>query len=215
MKQTVKIKCPVCGTEVNREVETRINTRQQPQLKKALLNGSLQQFECANCGAKRQIQSELLYHDPDKHYMIFNIPNLKKRKNQVEAMIDGIVSDENVDVSDYDLRLVSHLPDLVEKTQLFDLNYDDREVEIVKLLTDGLFAKDRPNDKVLSRYFYIYEGQAKIMYITEKEQLLVDFSDKLLDFAKGKFKKISTKPGKGEFHLINAEWAAHALTNNS
>lgn len=213
MRQNVKIKCPVCETEINREVETRINTQKNPELKRALLTGSLQQFECAECGAKRQIQSELLYHDPNKKYMIFNIPNLNKRNEQAEIMVNNAIKEEGVDVSDYTLRMVAHFPDLVEKTQLFDLGYDDREVEIVKLLTDGLFAKDRPDHKVLSRYFYMYQGEPKIMYITDKEQLLVDFSDKLLNFAQEKFRKISNKPEKGLFHIVNAEWVAHSLSN--
>ena len=116
------------------------------------------------------------------------------------------------DTTDYTLRLVGLYPELIEKSQIFDHGYDDRVVEIVKLLTDGLFAKDRPNDKVVARYFFMHEGEPKIMYITDKDQILVDFNENLLKFSQEKFDKINPKPGQGHFHLVNAEWAAHALS---
>lgn len=214
MKQVVKLNCPVCQTPTTQEVETRINTALQPKLKKELLSGELQQFECSECGAKRQIETNFLYHDPDKKFMVFLIPNLKNKKDQLSNLLENVARDENVDLSRYELRIVTHHPDLIEKIQLFDLDYNDKEVEIVKLLTDGLFAKERPSEVVRSRYFYVKDKQPKIMYITEKEQLLVDFSDSLLSFASDKYKKTVTSEGKGQFHLINAEWAAHALTEH-
>lgn len=214
MKQVVKIKCPVCETPASQEVETRVNSKLQPNLKKDLLNGQLQYFECGNCGARRQIETEFLYHDPIKKFMIFLVPNLKNKQNQLSTLLENVTRDEKVDLSDYELRIVMHHADLIEKIQLFDHQYNDCEVEIVKLLTDGLFAKERPNEDVKSRFFYMKDGVPKIMYITAKEQLLVDFSDNLLKFAKDKYKKIVNTTDTGQFHLINAEWAAHALSSS-
>lgn len=213
MKQAIKLNCPVCEASSTQEVETRLNTSQQPQLKKDLLQGRLHQFECSNCGAKRHIETHFLYHDPSKKFMIFVIPNLRKKKDQIPALLENISREEKVDLSDYELRLVGRNAELIEKIQLFDLGYNDREVEIVKLLTDGLFAKERPEDTVQARFFYVKDGQHKIMYLTEKEQLLVDFNQSLLDFARDKYKNVVSKPAKGEFHLVDTEWAAMALTN--
>ncbi|XJS10183.1 CpXC domain-containing protein [Aerococcaceae bacterium WGS1372] len=214
MKQVVKLNCPVCQTPTTQEVETRINTDLQPKLKDELLSGHLQQFECQECGARRQIETNFLYHDPQKKYMIYLIPNLKNKRDQVSQLLENVAHDEKVDLSNYELRIVTHHPDLIEKVQLFDLNYNDKEVEIVKLLTDGLFAKEKSEEIVKARYFYLKDNQPKIMYITEKEQLLVDFSDSLLKFASDKYSKTVSSEGKGQFHLINAEWAAHALSEN-
>lgn len=214
MKQVVKIKCPVCETPASQEVETRVNAKLQPNLKNELLNGQLQYFECSNCGARRQIETEFLYHDPIKKFMVFLVPNLKNKQDQLSTLLENVTRDEKVDLSDYELRIVMHHADLIEKIQLFDHQYNDCEVEIVKLLTDGLFAKERPNEEVKSRFFYMKDGVPKIMYITAKEQLLVDFSDNLLKFAKDKYKKIVNTTDTGQFHLINAEWAAHALSSS-
>lgn len=214
MKQVVKLNCPVCQTPTTQEVETRINTAMQPKLKEKLLSGELQQFECSECGARRQIETNFIYHDPNNKFMVYLIPNLKSKKDQLGQLLENVARDENVDLSRYELRIVSHHPDLIEKIQLFDLSYNDKEVEIVKLLTDGLFAKEKPNESVKARYFYLKDNQPKIMYITEKDQLLVDFSDSLLKFASDKYNKIVSSEGKGQFHLINAEWAAHALSEN-
>lgn len=214
MKQVIKLNCPVCQTPTTQEVETRINIALQPQLKKELLSGNLQRFECQECGARRQMETNFLYHDPQKKFIIYLIPNLKNKQDQVQQLLDNVSRDEQVDLSHYDLRIVTHHPDLIEKIQLFDLGYNDKEVEIVKLLTDGLFAKEKPEEIVRARYFYLKDGQAKIMYLTEKEQLLVDFSDSLLKFASDKYKRLVSSEEKGQFHLINAEWAAHALSEN-
>ena len=214
MKQVIKLNCPVCQTPTTQEVETRINIALQPKLKNELLSGNLQRFECQECGARRQIETNFLYHDPQKKFIIYLIPNLKNKKDQVEQLLDNVSRDEKVDLSSYDLRIVTHHPDLIEKIQLFDLGYNDKEVEIVKLLTDGLFAKEKPQEVVKARYFYIKDVQAKIMYLTEKEQLLVDFSDSLLTFASDKYNRLVSSEEKGQFHLINAEWAAHALSEN-
>ncbi|MBZ6526938.1 CpXC domain-containing protein [Aerococcaceae bacterium DSM 111021] len=214
MKQVVKIKCPVCQTPASQEVETRVNSILQPNLKKDLLNGQLQFFECSDCGARRQIETDFLYHDPKNKFMVFLIPNLRKKQDQLSTLLENVARDEKVNLSDYELRIVTHHPDLVEKIQLFDNGYNDREVEIVKLLTDGLFAKERPNEEVKSRFFYMKNKEPKIMYITANEQLLVDFSDNLHTFAKDKYKKVVSTSEKGQFHLINAEWAAHALSGN-
>lgn len=213
MKQAIKLNCPVCDTPSTQDVETRLNTSQQPHLKKALLEGRLHQFECLNCGAKRHIESNFLYHDPTNKFMVFVIPGLKKKKDQIGQLLENISRDEKVDTSAYELRLVSRNAELIEKIQLFELNYNDREVEIVKLLTDGLFAKERPDDKVRARFFYVKDKQHKIMYLTEKDQLLVDFNQSLLDFARDKYKNVVSKPSKGEFHIIDTEWAAMALSN--
>lgn len=214
MKQVVKIKCPVCQTPATQEVETRVNTAVQPHLKDELLNGTLQYFECSECGARRQIETDFLYHDPKNKFMVFLIPNLKNKQDQLSSLLENVARDENVDLSQYELRIVTHHADLIEKIQLFDHGYNDREVEIVKLLTDGLFAKEKPGEIVKARYFYLKGKEPKIMYITGKEQLLVDFSDSLLTFAQDKYKKVTSTTEKGQFHLINAEWAAHALSGN-
>ena len=214
MKQVVKIKCPVCQAPATQEVETRINTTLQPKLKKELLNGQLQHFECSECGARRQIETDLLYHDPEKKYIVFLVPNLKNKRDQLGDLLENVARDEKVDLSNYELRIVTHHADLIEKIQLFENNYNDREVEIVKLLTDGLFAKEKPNEEVKSRFFYMKNDIPKIMYITPNDQLLVDFSDSLLTFAKDKYSKVIATTEKGQFHLINAEWAAHTLSSN-
>lgn len=213
MKQAVNVNCPVCQTSAIQEVETSINAQTEPKLKKELLDGTLQRFECAHCGAKRQIETQFLYHDPVKKFMVFLLPNFSQREEQLTDILEGIKRDHHVNYDQYELRIVVRQADLVEKIQLFDLNYNDREVEIVKLLTDGLFAKEKPDAQVKARYFYLKNGIPKIIYLTDKDQLLVDFNQSLLDFARDKYKKVVSKPAKGEFHLINAEWAAHALSS--
>ncbi|WP_124058720.1 CpXC domain-containing protein [Vaginisenegalia massiliensis] len=211
MKQTVNLTCPVCNQEVEWSITTRLNTRENPNLKKDLLAGKLFDFECPVCGAKRQLETTFLYHDPDKKLMIFLIPNYQSRQEEIEALLDQMASQEGVDIHDYQLRLVLHSTDLIEKVTLFDWGLSDQEIEIVKVLTDGLFAQEFPGKLVHNRFFYIKDKTPKILYITEDDQLLVDFHDSLLEFANSKFNKAIVDQHQGQFMVINQAWALNAL----
>ena len=192
-----------------------MNAKLQPNLKKDLLNGQLQYFECSNCGARRQIETEFLYHDPIKKFMVFLVPNLKNKQNQLSTLLENVTRDEKVDLSDYELRIVTHHADLIEKIQLFEHHYNDREVEIVKLLTDGLFAKERPNEEGSEEinFFNIRRRwRTKIIHYGWRTTFCW-FSDNSLKFAKTNIRRVNTTE-TGQFHLINAEWAAHALSSN-
>lgn len=213
MTQTIKLACPVCQTEAKRELNTAINTKTHPELKRALLEGSLLSFECEHCGAKRQIETQMLYHDPDQRLLFYLAPNFNETKEEVLAFLDEVRSKLPVSLNDYQLRIVLRAADLVEKVQIFEQGYDDQEIELVKLLTDGLFAKEKPDAKVNARYFFIKEQEPKILYLTDDDQLLVDFHHTLLEFVRNKFRKALSEAYLGQYIIVNHNWALNIAEN--
>lgn len=211
MKQRVTIQCPVCQSEQEREIWTKIDAQENPEAKDLLLAGEIFNFECDQCGARRQIDSDFLYLDHEKGFIVSLIPNLEERKEAMEEILGQFIRQSNQDLSTYQLRVVRDAPSLVEKVTILDQGLNDIVIEIVKLLTDGLFAKERPEDQVKARYFYLHHGERKLLYITETDSLIVDFHQSLLDFAEDKYKKAISEDTRGHFILVDHNWAANLL----
>lgn len=209
MPQTIELKCPVCQTPASKSIETTINCKERPDLKKAILDGSLMGFECDHCGAKRQIETQVLYHDPDQKTLMFVAPDYHKEPELLRKTLALIVEKEGIDINDYRLRIMTSVPQLVEKIYIFDEGMDDQEMEIVKILTDGLFAQQEPNRTVINRYFMVKDGQKKFLYLTEDEQLLVDYHPTLTEFVVDKFGKDLKEQYLGEFIEVNKAWATN------
>ena len=211
MRQSMTLECPVCQHPQEQEMVRKIIAQDDPQAKKLLLEGQLFNFECQECGAKRQIDSDFLYIDHDKKFIISLIPNLDDRKEEMEKILTLFMRQSPEDLSLYQLRVVQTAPSLVEKVSIMDLGLNDIVIEIVKLLTDGLFAKERPEDHVKARYFYLHHGQKKLLYLTENDQLLVDFHQSLMDFAQDKYAKAIQEDTRGRFIQVDHNWAANLL----
>lgn len=212
MAETMKIKCPVCQTEAEQPLNIAINTRLHPELKQKLLDGTLLLFECEHCGAKRRITSQFMYHDPDKKLLFFVAPNFNEQRDNVLAQLEEFLRTFPFSTEDYQMRIMLETADLMEKVQIFDYGFSDTEVELVKMLTDGLFAQENPEALVKNRYFFINKSsQPKFLYITETDQIMVDCHDKLFEFIRDKFKKVLALPQMGHFLVINHTWANHAI----
>ncbi len=211
MPQNIHVECPVCQTKAVRSVEIAINTRLHPELKTALLDGTLLAFECENCGSKRQIETQLMYHDPDQQLLIYVAPEFNEKREAITKGLYEVAEKEQIPIENYHLRIVTSVPQLVEKIQIFDFGVDDQEMEVVKLLTDGLFAKQEPDRQVLNRFFFIKDDEPKFLYITEEDQLLVDYHPSLNQFIKEKFGKYLMDDFRGNFVVVNHQWATNIV----
>ncbi|UUX32799.1 CpXC domain-containing protein [Fundicoccus culcitae] len=217
MTQTVNLTCPVCNHQSTRQVNAAINAKTHPHLKQELLEGKTFLYECEQCGAQRVINFQMLYHDPDQRLLIYLAPGYVNNKEQTLEILDDLKNRQPVSLDNYHLRIVLSGAELLEKIQIFDQHFNDYEVELVKLLTDGIFSKEKSGETVKARYFYMdpKSKSAKIMYTTDSQQLLVDFHQSLLDFVKNKFKKELQQPQRGEFQLVNYTWAIETVSKDT
>lgn len=212
MAEKMSIQCPVCQHPSSQPLEMAINTRTTPELKQKLLDGTLLMFECENCGAKRRITTQVLYHDPDKKLLFFVAPNYNRDKESIQEQLTELLQSFPVSLENYEMRIMIDPADLMEKVHIFDAGHHDTEIELVKMLTDGLFVQENPGKNIKNRYFYINpQGKSKFLYITDDEQLMVDCHEKLLEFIHDKFKKALTQEQKGSFKVINHAWANNIL----
>lgn len=210
---TTQLQCPVCQHTSERNIPLYINTQLHPHFVQALLTNQLYLFECPSCGAKRQIEVQMVYHDPIDQTLILVLPGIGRDFGKPETYLKRILPDATLNLDDYRLRIVPNMASLIEKIQIFDAELNDKVVEIVKLLSDGLLAQEHPEHQIQSRFFYTQNGEPKLLYITDKGQFIADFNESLVNFADDKYKKLHNPEALGEFQIIDGNWAIHLLDN--
>lgn len=131
------IKCPKCGQMCDITVWNSITAKDSADLKEDLLKGRVNIFKCASCSYTALMPTPLLYHDEDKKLMISfspgNDPVLKQqlfdniRKSSKE-------SGELLKLEGYNLRFTADYNELLEKILIFDSGFNDKAIEIIKLM---------------------------------------------------------------------------------
>ena len=103
-----------------------INTRNSPELKAQLLAGELNMLDCS-CGKRTLLAATLLYHDADRDYFCQACPGgepaMARGELAFQAM--GAVGTR---------RLVPSQNALMEKVKILEAGFDDRVIEVLKVL---------------------------------------------------------------------------------
>lgn len=208
------IECPVCQQSHELNIPTQLNVMQQPELKQDLLEGKIFHFECTHCGAVRQLNVQFLYIDIEQQYCVILLPEHQQTVDIAVSMFEQVLAQyPAINEHRYRLRFVYSVAELIEKVQIFDTGLQDTEVELVKVLTDGIYATEYPDTQIQGRYFYKDQSGPHILYISDGKQILAEFHEKLLQFIRKKYQKIISDPILGEFVMINSRWAMHVLEN--
>ncbi len=124
---TISIKCPQCGEEQDFTAWNSINVSLNPEKKNELRSGALTRFTCAKCGELSEVNYPILYHNPDKKFMVWLYGDPDDEKMQGLMVGDFL--------EHYCLRLADSRNQLVEKTHVLEADLDDRILELFKLVT--------------------------------------------------------------------------------
>ena len=68
------LQCPHCGNSKETTVWDSLNVTLDPQLKKELLQATINLFSCQKCGKSTFIGAPLLYHDMDQQFCVQYYP---------------------------------------------------------------------------------------------------------------------------------------------
>lgn len=210
LMKSIKLDCPVCQTAHQKDLPIYIHAQKDQHLVRDLLTNQLYHFECTHCGAKRQLEVPMIFHNEKQQTIVINLANASTNK-EIPSSILEYVPDQTL-LSDYHLRLVMTIPELIEKLQILAINnLSDGMVELVKLLTDGLIVNEKPDTTFLQRFFIVKANEPKIIYIADEGEFFVDYDQKLQDFISSKFQRQIDAIPKGEFIMVNKEWAHSVL----
>lgn len=121
-------KCPECHHESPWEVWSVIDVGTDPALRDDVLDGTLFAWQCKNCGKSIGVLNDLVYKDPINQFAIA----LERENDDEQEAKDRFLGD---DASLYEnCRLVSSFFGLIEKIICFENGFDDRAMELFKLL---------------------------------------------------------------------------------
>ncbi len=214
---TVKVTCPKCNKESDFKIWESINVQLDPEMKDKVLNGEAFLFKCPECGEITQVFYTCLYHDMEKQMMIYLLPDDEKAIKDAATFMSGMDPrskglDLTVISEQYSNRIVTSLVELQEKIHIADAGYDDRVIEIIKVLYLGMMAEQTPDKKVdailfdhgndgIDRIIFIEGGNVFASAPVEQEMY-----DDVLDTFK---EEIDNNPN--EFFIYDFIWARGLL----
>lgn len=123
-------KCMFCSESNKVRVYDSINACSSPELKSALLDGSLFAQICPHCGRMNLLRFKLLYHDPALKLMFWLTLGEEELELQARKMFASVP-----ELSDYVTRFVDEPGELIEKVKIFDAGMDDVAMEMCKYVT--------------------------------------------------------------------------------
>lgn len=134
MKIKTSAKCSSCGNIHEITFFNGINTREEPDLKDKVKDGSLFLWECPRCGKTNLVSGQVIYHDPDEKLMFWLLPPGSVPEDKV-AIIENSLLEASQTLEGYTFRRVDDAGSLIEKVNIFDSGLDDTVIEIVKYVT--------------------------------------------------------------------------------
>ncbi len=135
IKQSVK--CPKCGQMSDITVWSSITVNDSPDLKDDLLHGRINIFRCPSCSQTGLMPHPLLYSDAARKLMISFSPSNEpavKQKLFEDIQAASKKSGELDRLEGYNLRFVTDYNELLEKILIFDNDFNDKVIEVIKLI---------------------------------------------------------------------------------
>lgn len=206
-----QITCPKCKKLIETKLTVSLNVTGEPGFRDKVFDESLFSWECPHCKVKTQILYPFLYHDINRDFMIYFIPDTKQN-----FFSDSSLEKEFNDLENVTKRLVSSLNDLKEKVLIFESMLDDKAIELVKLRLQKALEY-RLKEKICASYFCLIDRDLeKISFAffssTKKEAYhqsieIQDYEDtvNLLE------NREEDKPQISKFMKIDSNWAKSFL----
>ena len=204
-KQKETITCPKCKQESEFIIWKSLNADINPEAKQNLLDGSLFNFECSNCGHKCNVDYGILYHDMKKQVMVYYVNESSVEKTK-EMMAD---TKKLKGMEEYRNRIVTNQNALREKAIIFDNDLDDRIIEIIKLIYFANAHEQFPDANVTEIYFSVDEGKYFLDLIADSP-MSTQIPDNVYDDIKKEFSERLNEDDSDET-IIDMMWAANFI----
>ena len=160
--------------------------------------------KCPNCQHVNIDVHDTLYTNYQQNFIICLLPNFKESDIQQAAVLNKLLSDNNIDNDfDYKRLTVNHVQ-FVEKINILESELDDRIVEIYKYLYKGKLLKDYPNINKILAYYTLDQQNAHLVFVADTADFHVVFDKELYDQIYSDFHIVLTKDD--EYLLIDDEW---------
>lgn len=161
-KQKIKLTCPKCGRPFQAEIFHSMTAQDDPELAQKLYSDdyrSLFQTRCPKCGFEASLVFPVLFNDLYAGMMIQFDPDVEHRTQNLNEFAEKI-NRTRADMEKngpykptYRFRFVSGLKEFKEKALIFRDGYDDRLIELVKMILFFKMFEQQP-DIVIQELYY-------------------------------------------------------------
>ena len=160
--------CPQCGESQKYRLFASINAKENPELKRRVLDETLFDWRCTRCNYFAAMAYSFLYTDPDAGYIICVTP-----------AGEGSVTEPTQEIQDFTKRSVRNLAELKEKILIFDAGFDDVAVELVKNALCTIIRKTYQVDRVHGYFSRVNNGEMEFAIFLHRKYEPVYHSTKL------------------------------------
>ena len=160
--------CPQCGESQKYRLFASINAKENPELKRRVLDETLFDWRCTRCNYFAAMAYSFLYTDPDAGYIICVTP-----------AGEGSVTEPTREIQDFTKRSVRNLAELKEKILIFDAGFDDVAVELVKNALCTIIRKTYQVDRVHGYFSRVNNGEMEFAIFLPRKYEPVYHSTKL------------------------------------
>jgi hypothetical protein len=137
-QKTYVIRCPKCQQDQSVELYESINVQTSPDLKKLLMANQMNTVTCEQCALTFRVDKPLLYHDPKRNFMIYQIPMgenvVEDGEREFTESLGRLSSLMPKDIQPPDVSLVFSRTELVERIFLRDAGLNERIIEYIKYM---------------------------------------------------------------------------------
>ncbi len=199
-----ELACPKCGHKHMMKKYQRINVTEKHRLKDDILKNRLYAFTCEECAFTAPLTYESLYLDSRKKLSIYMAPEMNQ---EVEKELEVL----NRDLKGHK-RLVDNLNDLKEKILISDMQFDDRVIEVIKVMYLGQLKEEMKEDTMLNILFDYYGNDPCFLVFFEKKG--IGRMPLNLEYYRGissQFEKKIREHSTDTFMKVDMEWAREMM----
>ncbi len=204
--------CPMCSELGRAEIFTSINVTLNPELRKAVLDGSVFEWVCDNCGHQARLNYPILYNDMNNSFMVYLIPKIERFQ-----LCDRDLEKKFSNLRNINKRIVPDFNAFKEKIFIFESRLDDMAVELTKAAIRQTVSHKLGGVKIAEGYLSMYDRESNTMgftYFTGDDLKPYVQTARLEIYAKSKdiIEKFAVKDKKLKgFVKIDGEWAENIL----
>lgn len=183
MQHQQDITCPACQKTGDFTVWDSIDIKENPDMKDRIASLEAFQYHCPHCGATVNVDYGFLYHDKDRHFIVFFAPTADDEQRADRDMSEGQEAFTAMSQNEgYLFRLVRTKEDLLEKITVFEAGLDDRLTELTKAAALAQFKAQDQDFNVTSCHFVSQDdGSLRLVFFDKAsgEGAYIDFKDSL------------------------------------
>ena len=204
-----QLSCPRCNHAQEVPTWNSINVTLNPQLKVDFFANKINTAICEKCKYHSMIGKDLLYHDMQMKVMIFERYSSHDIMNELEILKQHCAPNE---FRNYRFRIVKSRRALTEKVLIFQDGFDDRVIELMKLIVishaDDLDARD--DQDVLLYYCGSNERQDLLFrtFVDEVEKNVYGVSRQQYDYSREMLGDLLERDGNEieKFLVVDSEY---------